>query len=799
MRELSNVWRRLCKRPGYTLLSILVLGVGLAVALFGFSVTDNMVLRPLPFPHAARLTAIGYANKDAAGLNDMSMDEFLHLQPTLHTIDQIGAYEGVFADVDAGHDGTLYQATAMSASMLSMLGVQPLLGRGFSPDDDRPGAAWTVLLGESVWRHDFHADAHIIGRTIRVDGRWTTVIGVLPKSFAFPFDAQLWLPMQSRLDRDNDVAVVARLGPSVSLTQARQELQAVAATLGVELRGQRAGRRLVMEPLALGFVNEDLRNYVWLIFAASLLVLLLACINVANLQLVQTLHRSRDLALRSVLGAGRGLLLIEQLIESLLLSAAAVALALLLTRYAQGWFVSALVDSGGPPPYFFHFAIDMRLLVFAFAMVLAVTMLAGLLPAWRASRTDAQDVLRDGDRSASGNGFARATKTLVVIEIAFTVILLVGAGTFIRGFARVLTQSTSHGTDPAHVLDARVRLQTAMYPDDAARERSLRQLVARLRTMPGVIDASAANTIPYAMLGSHEFVAAYGAAKGSTEYLRAQTGIVDEHFAATYGLRLLEGRFFDARDRIDSLPATVIDQRLAHALWPGRDALGQRLVLHPEDPMPTVLTVIGVVAPVQLDGSLETMRPGLMRAMAQVPIPYGEIAVHTRDEASTFQSQLLRVASETDPNMRLFHIYPQARLISTSLTKLTLLIQIFSVIGLVALLLAAAGLYGVLSFAVARRTREIGIRRAIGAGGMAIVMQVGRQLLSQLGLGLVIGTALALPWSSLLTDPRLRTERYDPAVFVPVLLLVVTAAVIAALVPLRRALAVDPMVALHYE
>ncbi|MBE1161338.1 ADOP family duplicated permease [Dyella acidiphila] len=802
MRELSSAWRRLCRRPGYAALSVAVLGIGLGAVLFLFGLVDSMVLRPLPFPQSQRLMAMGYANLDGTGLSDMSAAEFLPLRAGMHSFESSGAYSELMVDVDTGTRAVTHVGTRVSASVLPMLGVQPLLGRLTSEQDDQPGAPLVALLGETLWRHDFNADPAVIGRKLRINGEWATVIGVLPKTFAFPFVTDIWLPQPLQAGSDLDVETIGLLKPGISLVQARDEWAALASHLGSSLRGQRAGRHLVMKPLVMRFMDEHIRSYIWLMFAAGVMVLLLACANVANLQLVQTLNRGRELALRSALGASQGRLLRAQWAECLLVSGAAYAVALLITHFGFRWFVDMLVSNDTAPPYFLHFRIDPRLFAFGAIAALLTTVLAGLLPTWHVSRSQLQDALRDGDRAVTGGIFARTAKALVVVEIAFTVILLVGAGTFVRGLERVLAQPIGSGSDPAHVLTASVQLLPALYPDDDAQLRYFERLAERLRAAPGVLDASVANTVPDAELGSHEFVAAYGQARTADGYQRAQMGVVDEHFASTYGLKLLAGRFFDVQDRHRHELLAVVDQRLAQALWPGRSAVGQQLVLHPEDPDPQTLQVIGVVAPLQLDGTLQTALPSFMRPLWQVPLSYARIAVHTREAAVAYAPSLTRMAHELDAATPLYAFRTQAHAIAIARIKLTIMIQVFSAVGLIALILAAAGLYGVLSFAVAQRTHELGIlgiRRAIGASHLAIVGHVGRQLVFQLGLGLAIGVGLALPWSALLANEQLHTQGYDLQVFVPVLVVIVLVAMGASLLPLWRALAVQPVVALRHE
>jgi putative ABC transport system permease protein len=537
-------------------------------------------------------------------------------------------------------------------------------------------------------------------------------------------------------------------------------------------------------------------------FGAGVLVLLLACVNVANLQLVQTLQRRHELALRSALGGSRMRLVFGALMESLLLSLAALAVALPIVQWGNRWLVAVYFAHAPDAAPMHQFGIDLRVAAAALAAAVLSTALAGVIPAWRASRADLQDVLRDGGKG-SGAGFARVAKVMVVAEVALTMVLLVGAGTFVRAVGSVLSQPVAGATHATQVLTASVMLPAASYTDDAQRIRFFDAARERLRQDAGVVGATASDTVPGAVLGSHEDVSLPGHPQPADGWPRAQMGIVDAHFLDTYGVHLREGRFFDARDRADSAPVAVIDAKMAAAMWPHDNALGRKLVLWPGRSFAATLTVIGVIEPLQLDGLLEKPLPGLLlpldQSVGQSPLHAVGLAVRTHAAAGASVQQLIDAVHAVEPQAAVYGVRSQAAAMAGGRAGLTVLSSVFGALGLVALLLAGAGLYGVLAFSVARRTREIGIRRAIGAGNRAIVREVGRQLLWQLGLGLGIGLLLAWPWSDLLADPGLHTQAHDMRVFAPALLTVLVVALIASLVPLVRALRVDPAIALRYE
>ncbi|HWU76280.1 MAG TPA: ADOP family duplicated permease [Rhodanobacter sp.] len=799
LRECRSAWRRLLKRPGYAALSVGVLGVGLGLVLFLFSIVNSLILQPLPFAHADRLMAVG--EPAPHGIYGIDSAQYQQLRDGLHNVDLMGAYRSSGISLDGGNGATYYSGCSLTASMLKMLEVQPLMGRGFGSADEVPGAPRVLLLGETLWRHVFHADPHIVGRAVQVNGEWATVVGVMPASFEFPARAQAWVPLRMAAGKHQYVDAVARLAPGIQLDQARAELDAWAGRLQRALPPGQQVTRVVMGPMALTFVPTDMRHWVWLMFGAGVLVLLLACINVANLQLVQTLQRRHELALRSALGSTRARLLCGALAESLLLSVAALALAFPILRGA-GYWLNATWTANHPDMALLHHGIDGWVIAFSVLAAVLSTVLAGGIPAWRASRADLQDALRDGAKG-SGSGFARVAKTMVVMEVALTVVLLVGAGTFVVALDKLLALPAIGATHAEQVLTANVSFPASSYRDDKQRIRFFDDVVERLRSQPGVVDATASDTIPSASLGSHEDVSLPGQPQPLAGWPRVQMGIVDAHFLDTYDVRLLSGRFIDARDQADSEAVVVIDGKMAAQMWPHGDALNRKVVLYPGKEWARTVTVIGVIQPLQLDSALEKSLPGMLMPLQQAagasPLHGVGLAVRTHADAATSAQRLTKAVHEVDPQVAVYEVHSQARVMAIQRAGFVVLTDVFTALGLVALLLAAAGLYGVLSFSVMQRTREIGIRRAIGAGHGAILRDTGRQLGWQLGIGLSIGFGLALPWSQLLADPNLHTRAHDPAVFVPVLLVVVGAAVLAALVPLLRALRVDPAVALRHE
>ncbi|KRE88818.1 hypothetical protein ASG87_09635 [Frateuria sp. Soil773] len=807
--EIRDALRRLRRRPGYSLLSVGVLGVGLGLTLFVFNLVHALILAPLPYPHADRLVAIGEIRDASGGVGDVgigidSLDgaQYQLLQHSLSGVERLGAYQEVGIVLDAGDRATLYEGGSFTASMMDLLGVQPLLGRGFTAADEAPGAPPAVLIGETLWKQAFGGDPGVVGRAVRVGGDWATVVGVLPADFGFPRNSRIWKPLALHPGQHADVLGVARLKPGETAASLYAALDAQADALQRVLPAGSRPMHIIAKPLALGLVPEDLRRWVWLMFGACATVLLLACVNVANLQLVQVLARRRELALRSALGSHPRRLMVGALAESLCLSVGALAIALPMVAGGDRWLVGTYAAQGQSLSSYIHLELGPVLVAAAAVAALAATLFAGLLPAWRAAHVDLQEALRDSGKGSAGF-FPKIARGLVVGEIALTVVLLVGAGTFVRSLEALMHGTPAGVVHAGQVATARIALPPARYAGDAQRIAFFERAVERLRETAGVRMATVANTVPGAELGSHEYVGALGQVEPADGWPKAQLGLVDPGFLDVYGVKLLEGRFFGAQDDAQHAAVTVVDRKMAERLWPGRAALGQQLVIWPDRPAAKALRVVGVIESLQMDDMLNTSRPGFMLPLAQAagqgPLHGMGLAVRTDGPAAAFAPTLARVLHGVDTDAAVYDECTQAACMARGRVGMTVLTEVFAALGVVALLLAAAGLYGVLAFSVEQRTQEIGIRRAIGADAGAIARQVGRQLGWQLALGLGIGVLLAVPWSHALADAHMQTRAADPSVFVPVVALVAAMTLLAALVPLLRALRVDPAVALRYE
>ena len=798
LHELSTAARRVAARPGHALLSFVVLSLGLGTTLFLLGVVNGMYLKPLPFPNAERLVSLGYLPPgETIGINGFDANDWLALSPELKSFERTAIFTTATVNLTRSEGATRYQGGVLSKDVLPLLGAAPVLGRGFTAADDQPNAPLAVILSDRVWRNDFGADPAIVGKTLRANAQPATIVGVMAPGFSFPVREEVWIPRRVAADDAFGADAFALLRDGVSMAAARAELAALNERLGKSLTGVRDGQRLVVKPFKTRFVGEGGQKVVWLMFATSLLVLLLACANVANLTYTRTLSRARELAVRSALGAARGRLVMSLMVETLVIAVVATGAALGMAQVGGAWLMDTLVAAEDAPGYWVEFGVDWRMGAYAVLAAALATIVAGLVPALRATGGGVQVALRDGER-AGGRGFARAAKGLVVAEIAITCVVLVSAGVFIRALDRIVAYDYGTSTPAGQVLTARVGLFERDFPRPADQLAFFQRVVDTVRSEPGVVAASAANALPGTASSATDQVAAFGEPEPAQGYPIANLGVVDRYFAETYGLRLRSGRLFDSRDADGSLRVAVVDRQMAETLWPGRDPLGQKLRFSPRNPESQELTVIGVVDDMLIEDVDDPHRPTVLVPLEQQPSRFVTIAVHTSGDALAFAPRLAEIVRTQNPDTPIYWVRTQQRAIEYARIGPVLVAQIFSAVGVLGLALAAAGLYGVLAFAVAQRTREIGVRRAVGASPTAVVRTVGDRVLWQLGLGIAIGCAIAYPWSGLLLDPSLDSRR-DWSVFAIAVGVIVLAATFAALVPLRRALRVDPLVALRHE
>lgn len=793
--------RRLGARPWWFALAAGVLGVGLAATLYVVSMMHGLVFSPTPLLDTERSEQIGLADPaNPDEIDAMPLADARALLPAMSGFEQVGLAARGTVNLAADATVARHAGAFVNAELFALLTVRPMLGRAIEPADEAAGAVAAVVIGHGLWRDRFGADPTVIGREVRVNARAARIVGVMPEDFTFPQLEEIWVALPvadtSAAVQSREVEMFALRRVGVSREQAVAPL---AAAWSRQIAAKPASERnalLRTLPAREYFVSRQTMNIFGALMVTAFGVLLLACANVANLQIAGVVRRAPELALRAALGAGRARILASVLAECLVLVLVALLLALPLAQWAVGWTVRTLVETGEGPAPWMQFGVSPGLLAACAALALVAVLAAGLAPAWRASALGRADSLREGGRGTRSGG-GRIGRVLVVGQVALSCVLLVAAGVMVQGLQAAARVDTGVRVPPAELLTGRIAVFPEQFPTAAERIAFYERVLARLRAHPDVVAASLSESLPASNASSARLqvdgIAA--AAEASTVWRSA----VDTAFLSTIGLAPLHGRGFDARDGADAQPVAVVDARFAERWWPGQDALGRRIRLDPEDPAAPWRTVVGVVPTMQLDELDDTPRPSVLLPLAQDAPAFMSLLVRVRGDAQAFAPTLAALVREVDANTPVYWVLRFDRVLAAAVAGQRILAWIYGLFGASGLLLAAAGLYGVLAQWVEARTREFGVRRAVGASGVRIVRQVAGNAAWLVGIGLAIGAALALPWAAAMMADIGYAGQDIGGVLFAVLAIIAACAVLAVLVPTRRALGIAPSEALRSE
>ncbi len=791
----------LAKSPGVTAAAVLCMALGIGANTTVYSIVEAALFRPFPFADPGRIVALHRSRTLEPSNDTFSYLDLLDLQRQSVTLSSIAGYASqnlTFAG--NGDEPERVAGQRVSAELLPLLGVRPALGRGFLPQEDRPGAPAVILLGNELWQRRFHGDPGVLGRAVMVNDVAHTVVGVMPPRFGFPALAEAWVPV-APLDQvltrgDRRLDVLARLRPGVSEDQARAELAAFARRQAALYPEVETGWEATLRPLRDEMVDGNARLFFATLLGAVTFVLLIACANVANLQLARATDRRREMAVRLAFGAGRGRIVRQLLTESVLLALAGAALGCLLA----GWGIRLLETTAfaeHPLPYWVRFELDAPVLLCTLLAAVGTGLLFGLAPAASAARRDLHQALKEGGRAAgAGPGRQRLRAVLVVTEVGLVLVLLVGAALFTRAFLKL--RAESGGFDGRPLLTLRTFLPDAAYATEAAKTRRVEDVVRRIEALPGVEQAAASNLVPLAGGGSHATVAIAGRAVEHAQEPSAFYTGVTAHFFRTLGTRLLGGRELTAAEASAFTPVAVVNATFANRFWPGETALGRRFRLS-DTAHPEWLTVIGVVA--DFKGEEISNR---VEASAYLPYPYLAVSgtgfvVRGGVRPAALAPLVRQAVHAADPALPVFRLATMDQLRRAGSWEQRLFSQMFGVFGAVALALAAIGIYGVLSYNVSQRLREIGVRIALGARHRHVLALVIGQALALTAAGIACGIAAALGVNRLLGRLLYEISPTDPASYVLIALFLAGVAVLASALPARRALDADPLDALRHE
>jgi putative ABC transport system permease protein len=797
--------RLLWRSPGFTAVAIITLALGIGANTAIFSVINAVLLRPLPFPQPERLVMVFNTLAGVTNQNGISYPNFRDLQASNPAFEQMGAYQQDSVTITGVGEARAVPAAVVTSSVFGVLKTEPMAGRIWTPEEDLPASAPVVVLGENLWRQQFGGDTSLIGRTIFLDRRPFTVVGIMPASFRFPYTqprVQAWIPLVhssafSEMLKWRDghyLHIIGRLKPGVSLAQAQTAMATAQASQVRDYPKENSEWGIRLQSFEERLIGDQKRPLLILMSAVTV-VLLIACANLANLLLARGAGRSREVALRQALGASSGRLHRQFITESTLLSLIAGSVGL-----AAAWWGMAMLKHVLPSdiPRIEEIKIDGWVLAFSLLIALAAGIFFGLLPAWQASGANPGDSLKEHDaRGSASGGRRRLRAALVVAEVMLSVVLLAGAGLLVRSLQRL--QSVDPGFQPNEIVTLSVTLPRQRYPQPQQWAAFFNQLEQQFASLPGVQGVGAALPLP---LSGSSLNLAY-AVEGRPPLSNAQTptaefAIINPDYFDVMRIPLLRGRAFTAGDGADAPKVCIISETIARRSFPNDDPIGKNLIFGFSGS--TARRIVGVVRDVKFRELQEDQKPEMYVPFSQAPLASMQFAVRApRNIVNSLVPTLAAKVHALDRDLPVDDITPMAEVVSQTIAPQRFRTLLLGLFGAVAMLLTAVGVYGVLSYNVSTRTREIGIRMALGSTRGDVQRMVLRQGMLQIVVGLAAGLALAFALTRLLQGMLYGVSTADPLTFVSVVALVTVVALIACYVPARRATKVDPMIALRQE
>ena len=799
-QDLKFAVRMLVKSPGFTFVAVLTLALGIGANTAIFSIVNAVLLRPLPFKDSAQLVRLRETHKNVGNVS-VSYPDFLDWREQSHSFVAMAVVNNVGFNLSGIAQPENIGGYAVSPNFLGLVGVRPVLGRDFLPSEEKPGTAPVVLLSYQLWQSHLGGDPAVIGRSITLDGRSYSIVGVLPAAFRFLDRSDVLIPigavaagMTERGER-GDMDVVGRLSPGVPLSRAGIEMNTIAARLANQYPQSNYGFGAHLESFREAFTG-DTRLAVLVLFGAVVFVLLIACVNVANLFLVRGAARAREIALRLAFGASRSRVVRQMLTESLVLAVCGGVLGVVL----GAWGISGLgyllpADS----VHTMGVRMDLSVLLFAAAMIVLVTFAFGLIPALQATRPDLHETLKDGGRSATSTSARhRLRGALAIAETALALVLLVGAGLMLKSLYHLI--QVSPGFEPARVLSMEMDLRTDHYSEEPAILNFWQQVLDRVRTIPGVESAAVGTVVPLTGNHSRSDVTIEGLpTPGPGEYPHPDYHVISSTYISAMGIPLLRGRAFTDADNEGAPLVGLVNATMARRFWTDGNPVGKRILRgHPGGDGKWV-TIVGVVADTKLYGLDNPARLEVYYPYRQQPESDMNLVVRSAVDPASLTSAIRAAVAAIDKDQPVFDVQTMQQRVDDSISTRRLTLVLLGIFSALALILAAIGIYGVMAYSVALRTQEIGIRMALGAQQRDVLRLVLGQGARIAFFGLAIGLAAATALARLLSSLLFSVSSSDPITFASVTVLLVAVALLACYLPARRALRVDPIIALRYE
>ena len=807
-RDLRFAVRMLRKSPGFMAVAIVTLALGIGANTAIFSVVYAVLLKPLPFPHSNQLVFL-FEAKPQNGIpsSGISYDNFTEIRGQNHVFSELAGVTTHDLTLTGRGEPAEVTTAGVTPELFALLETRPLLGRGFLPEDGKQGAQPVVILGEAVWRERFNADLNVVGSPISLDHRSYTVIGVMPadpNAIFSPRRIQFWIPVAQDplfgpfIARQGVrfLGIVGRLKPSVSVTQAQAEMDAIAARLAAKFPEENSGWDIRLKPLQRAIVG-DVRAALLVLLGSVGLVLLIACANISNLLLARATSRGKEIAVRIALGAGRARILRQLISESTVLSLLGGAAGVMLAYWGVHALASFLPED---IPQVHAIRIDGSVLLFALALSILTSLLFGLAPAFFAAHSNVQATLKESASHASESRVRRFARSFLAVgEVAMAMVLLVAAGLLLRSFAALTSQNP--GFDVAHVVKADIQLPQFQYSKPEQWAAFADELLRRLQSQPGMRDCALGVPLPLNKQGfaplPFDIMSHAPLPKGtpkSAHYVSISPG-----YFQVMGIPLLRGRTFNDRDISSAPHVTIISEVFAHRYFPNEDPLGKKLVFSfPSNPgVPR--EIVGIVGDVRDASVSEEPGPMMYVPFDQAPLWGGEAVVRTTLSAGSVAATIRHEVDEIDKDLPVTDVVSMSELIDASVSQPRFWTWLIGSFGAMALVLAAAGIFGVISYSFSRRTREIGIRITLGASPENVMRLVLSESARLVLMGLAVGIPVALGLGRFLSSLLFGIRAADPSTFAAVAFLLITVGTLAAYIPARRAIRVDPLTALRYE
>jgi predicted permease len=785
--------RTLVKQPTFTVAAVLTLALGIGANTAMFSTINAILLRQLPYENPDRLVTV-WETDPQKGIDQttVSAPTFTHWRDGNSVFEQLAVYDIDSLVLSGSGEPERLPSAQVSPNFFSLLGARTIAGRTFAPDENQPGRNRVVILSHSLWQRRFNADQSVVGRTLTLSNAPYTVVGILPPDFQFIDKADLWSPLPSDDERQNCgschfFTVVGRLKQGVTPGQAQAEM----AVLSSRLPQQEATGVKVI--LLRDYLVAGIRSSLLILLGAVAFVLLIACANVSNLLLARAAMRQKEFSVRTALGATRRRLIRQLLAESVMLALLGGGLGLILAYWCVG-AVTPLLPEGVIHD---EIVLDAKVLGFTLLLSLLTGIAFGLIPAFKASKAEFNELLKDSMRGSTGGvRHARTRRLLIISEVALSVILLVGAGLMIKSF--LLLQKTSPGFKPDNVLTARVFLNATDYPAPYQKAAFFQRVLQEVGTIPGVESAGAVTSLPLGGSSmSFRFAVEGESASVPGEQRQAQYRAVSPNYFHTMGIPLISGRDFAEGDAADAPGVVIINETMARRLFPDGGALGKRLTITYGKPTPReVVGVVGDVKHLRLD---EGPKPEMYVPYSQNPWPFMTLVMRTTVPPSTIVQSVRERIGSVDKNQPVDKILTANQILYEAVAQPRLYALLLGVFAAVAFILSAVGIYGVMSYLVSQRTHEIGVRMSLGARPGDILKLVVRQGMTNVVIGIACGLILSLIVTRVLSSLLYGISATDPITFIEVPLLLALVALLACLLPARRATKIDPLIALRYE